>query len=267
MNIAEYHAHPAIGKSTLDLIARDPALVLWAKKAISRSPSQALLFGDAFHAMLLEPMRFLSSFSIEPQLDRRTKAGKEAAEAFCAESAGRQIISHDDYEVMRLMHESVMAHPIAQRLIEEQGEIEQSHFWIDSDTRLECKCRPDKAIKQRGILIDIKTTPSVSKFMYSVEDYRYHVQAAWYLDGVRNTFDVDRMVFIVVGKNQELGRYPVHVCTLPEEVVMYGRQEARRNLKDYARFTKQPEPSSEIKELVLHDKFLASCTEGLEVEL
>ena len=43
MGLAEYHADPAIGKTTLDLIARDPYLVEWSRAApVDTSKTEAL---------------------------------------------------------------------------------------------------------------------------------------------------------------------------------------------------------------------------------
>jgi len=61
----DYHGGPGISKSQLDLIARTPALLLWNKQSPEDSEkSPELVFGDAFHAMILEPERFHSEFFI-----------------------------------------------------------------------------------------------------------------------------------------------------------------------------------------------------------
>ena len=39
--------------------------------------SEALLVGSAFHAMMLEPDNYKKLYAFEPNMDRRTKAGKE----------------------------------------------------------------------------------------------------------------------------------------------------------------------------------------------
>lgn len=261
MPINDYHADEAIGKSTLDLIHRDPFLVEWSRNApTDNSKSDALNFGDALHAILLEQERFADGFVIAPKCDMRTKDGKAEFSAFQERSASKTIITADEFAQLEMMSDSVMAHPQARDLIRAEGEVEQSWFWTDESTGLRCKCRPDKRIG--NVLIDVKSTASIAKFAYSVEDYRYYVQAPWYCDGVGQFEPCDEMLFLVVQKTLELGRYPVQVFRLPEDVIVYGRQAYRRDLDAYARFLKQSAP---IQELPMHGRFLDHVIDSLEI--
>lgn len=264
IDIADYHAHQAIGKSTLDLIARDPHLVEWAKHApVDTDKTSAADIGDAFHALLLEPIRFDNSFAVAPEFNLRTNDGKAQAAEFAAANAGKTVLTAAENRMLQMMRDSVMAHPQARELIEANGLVEQSFFWTDEQTGIDCKCRPDKFIADRGLLVDVKTTPSLSKFSYSVEDYRYYVQAPWYCDGV-DLFDHETaMAFLVVQKSAELGRYPVQVFTLPEDLIMYGRQTYRRDLDKYARFLSGKLRG--IQELDVHNRFIDHCIENLEI--
>jgi len=264
--IDEYHANPAIGKSTLDLIARDPYLVEWSRAApVDSDKMGALDLGDALHAILLEPARLDSDFAVAPDLDMRTNAGKAARKEFEEVNTGRRILSADDHRHLRMMYESVMAHPQARALIEAEGLVERSYFWTDGPTGIECKCRPDKFIPERGLLIDVKTTPSIAKFTYSVEDFRYYVQDPWYCDGLKKFGHAAQMAFLVVQKSSEMGRYPVQVFTLPEDVILFGRQTYRRDLDRYARFLDDKE-RNRIQELSIHYRFIDQCVESLEIQ-
>ena len=265
MDIHEYHAHPAIGKTTLDLIARDPHLVEWSKMApVDPDKKDAGDIGDAFHAMLLEPDRYTASYAVQPKLDMRTNAGKEQAAAFARANADKVVLTEDDDKMLKAMRDSAMAHPIARALIEAEGQVEQSFFWTDESTGIQCKCRPDKLLPDRR-LVDVKTTASLAKFAYSVEEYRYYVQAPWYSDGVEaaTTKSHGPMIFLVVQKTQEFGRYPVGVFTLPEDLILFGRQTYRRDLDRYARFIDGY--GREIQELTIHNRFIDHCVENLEI--
>jgi exodeoxyribonuclease VIII len=100
MENADYHAHPAISKSHLDLIARSP-LHYWARfldpKRVIPEPTPAMRIGSAVHTHVLELDKWDTEYTVAPDgLDRRTKAGKEAWAAFEAESAnGRTVLSRD----------------------------------------------------------------------------------------------------------------------------------------------------------------------------
>jgi exodeoxyribonuclease VIII len=152
------------------------------------------------------------------------------------------------------MFESVMAHREARALIEADGIAEGSYFWTDEQTGLDCKCRPDKHIESQSLLVDVKTTPSLVKFSYSVDDYRYYVQDAWYCDGVSRFGDPVRMEFLVIQKTIECGRYPVMVVKLPQEAIEYGRDVYREDLERYAEFLSSG-AQPETRELVMGYQF------------
>lgn len=53
----------------------------------------ALLVGSAVHKMVLEPETFDSEFVIAPDINRRTKNGKEEYADFLKSAAGKSIIT------------------------------------------------------------------------------------------------------------------------------------------------------------------------------
>lgn len=251
-----YHATSAISKSTLDMAATDLYAPMWAKACPQDSEKiKTFDFGDAMHAILLEPERLKSDFVALPDLNLRTNAGKKAKAEFIAENQGKAILTHDEHKKLHLMFESVMAYKPARDRIEAAGVAERSYFWKDSQTGLKCKCRPDKYIQDSGLLVDVKTTPELSKFSYSVEDHRYHVQDAWYCDGVSKFDGPVEMEFLVVQKTVSIGRYPVALVKLPPEIIEYGRAIYRENLNRYADFLSS-EIEPETRELEIHQRFL-----------
>lgn len=264
----EYHAHPAISKSTLDLIRQDPHAVRWSKLCeVDDDKTATLDFGDAMHAICLEPDRLKSEFAVMPELNLRTNAGKEAKAEFEAEHAGKKILTAEEHRKLHLMFDSVMSHPQARELIEADGVCEGSYFWTDPETGLDCKCRPDKEIESRSLLVDVKTTDTLEKFCYSVEDFRYYVQDPFYCDGVAKFKGPQQMAFLVIQKHINCGRYPVRVVRLPEEAIMYGRICYMSDLRKYQRFTSAGAPTKDYQELVMHYRFIDMCMESLEVNV
>ncbi len=235
---SEYHGGKGISKSTLDMASQDLFKPMWARKCPQdQDKIKTFDFGDAMHAICLEPDRLKSEFVTMPPFNLRTNQGKADKEAFVKEHAESKILTSDAYTQLTLMFESVMAHLPARALIEAEGVAEGSYFWTDESTGLECKCRPDKHIQSQSLLVDVKTAPSLAKFCYSVDDYRYHVQDAWYCDGVSRFYDSPvRMEFLVIQKTVEIGRYPVMVVKLPPEAIEYGRALYREDLNRYAEF-------------------------------
>lgn len=232
----EYHACAGMSKTKLDMFARDPSGLAWMDACpVDEEKLKTLDFGDAMHAICLEPERLKTDFVVMPELNLRTNAGKAEKKAFEEEHKEHVILTSDEHKKLSLMFESVMAHPYARKLIENPGVSEQSYFWEDKETGLLCKCRPDRNITGTPLLMDVKSIDYIRKFRFSIEDYRYYVQPPFYLDGV-NTHGEEKttFVFLVIQKSIELGRYPVRCEVLPDEVVEYGRQEYRQNLREYA---------------------------------
>jgi len=259
----EYHAANSVSKSTLDLSSRDLFAPMWARECPQDKEKLATFdFGDAMHAICLEPERLKSEFVVMPDFNGRTNVGKAEALAFKEEHKDSKILTTDDHKKLNLMFESVMAHRPARMLIEAEGVAERSYFWTDERTDLECKCRPDKYIQSQSLLVDIKTAPDLKKFCYSVDDYRYYVQDPWYCDGVSRFGDNVRMEFLVIQKTIEIGRYPVMVVKLPPEAIEYGRVQYRRDLMRYAEFLSS-EQEEETPELPMHYRFLDNAMESI----
>lgn len=264
MSNSEYHSGNSVSKSTLDMVAADLFKPAWARKCPQdQDKIKTFDFGDAMHAICLEPDRLKSEFVTMPPFNLRTNQGKADKEAFIKEHEDSKILTSDEYKKLNLMFESVMAHLPARALIEAEGIAEGSYFWVDESTELECKCRPDKHIQSQGLLVDVKTTPDLNKFCYSVDDYRYHVQDAWYCGGVSKFYDLPvRMEFLVIQKTIEIGRYPVMVVKLPPEAIEYGRALYREDLNRYAEFLSLGSPP-ETQELSMHYRFLDNAMEKI----
>jgi hypothetical protein len=88
------------------------------------------------------------------------------------------------------MAAALRAHPIAVGCCSLTGKPEQSLFWVDPATgvwrRRGLDWLPEQHSTGRLILADYKTgkTASPTLLERSLYDYGYHIQAAWYLDGV-----------------------------------------------------------------------------------
>lgn len=248
MTNTEYHSHSAISKSDLDLIARSPAHFKYTKEH-KPDPTDSMLFGSVVHKLVLEPETFTAEYAVAPAVDRRTKAGKEAWTEFSDSINGETVISSDIYSKAHLIAESVRNNKLANKLLS-GGKAEQSYFWTDSQTGVECKCRPDYL--KNNIVIDLKTTINASpeEFVKSAYNYRYYVQAWWYLEGLRqNGIDVTDFIFIAVEKEAP---YTVCVYCADELMLELGEREARRNLNAYAECLKSGIWYGYEKEVQIH---------------
>jgi exodeoxyribonuclease VIII len=80
-------------------------------------------------------------------------------------------------------------------------------------------------------MVDLKTTRDASPrgFMRSIADYRYHVQAAWYLNGVEQATGKrpDQFIFICV---ESTAPYVVAVYAADEVMTDRGYEQAMKDL-------------------------------------
>lgn len=231
---AQYHAGPGISKSGLDYISQDPAMYQWRLNApVDDDKTMTLDIGTAIHTLLLEPHLYDGQFVVAPDVDRRTKEGKAVYAEFVQKTEGKIILTYEEDRKLRIMRESVLAHPAARWLLEAPGQAESSIFWEDEETGELCRVRPDRMLDE-PILIDVKTCSELKRFRWSVNEYRYHVQDAMYCDGYKQHYGITPdFVFIVVATSIDCGRYPVGVYELDEFKKDEGWNLYRRDLEIY----------------------------------
>jgi exodeoxyribonuclease VIII len=236
MDNAAYHAHSAISKSQLDQVARSP-LHYWARyldpNRVMPEPTAAMAIGSAVHTHVLELDQWDSRYVTAPDgIDRRTKAGKAEWEAFTTASTGRAVLAKADAEQVMRMGHAVFGHPAAAMLLGLPGKAETTHMWVDAATGLQCKCRPDWLTDDGRLIVDLKTTEDASArgFARSIAQWRYHVQAAWYLDGVQQATGTrpEQFLFICVEKKAP---FACAVYAADAEMIAAGAQTAARDLE------------------------------------
>lgn len=218
-----YHSNPGVSNSGLTELNRSP-LHYWHRymnpAREKREPTPAMAFGTAIHAAILEPDRFMDEFVREPHPadfngclvsldDYRAKAkeldikGVSAAKKDdikalikaidesvmffddCAKAVteGKTVITADQMEACIQISRQLRSQKAAKTLFS-MGVAETSIYWKDAETGVLCRCRPDFL----GIgILDVKSTEDASPkaFQRSIWNYRYWVQMAFYIDGVK----------------------------------------------------------------------------------
>lgn len=213
-----YHAANGYSSTQIRLVQRGGLGALdWYKNAPSKETKQgALLIGTA----ILEPECFEMQYLCAPEVDLRTKDGKQALAEFESQAvANNQIVlKKDDFEQIELMRDSALAYPTVEELLE-NGEPELSIFYRTEKGTL-LKIRPDWLGLYSGVpfILDVKTTDDVHDFGKSVDKFGYHLQAAFYRIIAHKAFNLDvDFLFCAIGKRPECGRYPVQLGMLDEE--------------------------------------------------
>lgn len=232
MTEKEYRNHPAISRSELWLLNRSPEYFKYRKEN-PMEPTPAMLFGQVAHKLLLQPEDFETDFVLAPDIDRRTKVGKEAWSEFQDAVGDRSIVPYDMYETALLMAEKAMSEPLVSKLLD--GQREQPFFWTDADTGEECKCRVDclTEIGESLIVVDYKTCTDASTetFMREAIKYGYDLQSAMYSEGVEsNTGRKPLFVFIAQEKTEP---FSVNILQADETFVQRGYDRYREFLGIY----------------------------------
>lgn len=169
-------------------------------------------FGNAFELALLEPDTFNKSVSIfnsenRPEKDKgiTSKKNQEWKKSFF--DSYKYIINStgpNSYEYLEEMLKSCYQDAVIQRLIK-NIEYQNSLYWIDKNTGLQLKTRPDICKSKKRIIVDVKTADdgSPEKFSRDLSNYDYPFQACMQIDGVLQSGlmpKVDNYFWLVVEK-------------------------------------------------------------------
>ena len=114
---------------------------------------------------------------------------------------------------------------------------EISAFWeLDG---IHCKARPD-IIHVSGTIYDLKTCDSAQEedFQRTILNRRYHVQAAWYLDGITEATGArfDQFLFIAIEKKPPYG---IGVYVASKAMLDQGRQAYKKDFATYAQCVRE----------------------------
>lgn len=147
--------------------------------------SPTLRFGRLAHLMALEPVRFKSNVRLMPEVDLRTKAGKEEMARFkddCKESD--ILVKPDEFQRlmgMRAKLDEAMECPDLGWIFESISHVERSAFFKFGDTV--AKMRPDMV--GESYILDYKTTSNawIWKFQRDAKSYYYDLQLFFYQYG------------------------------------------------------------------------------------
>lgn len=230
LSFEQYGSADGVSKSMLDRLAypKTPAHLRAYMDDPRPEPTDAMVFGTILHRALLEPDTMKGAFAIRPEgLNLRTKAGMQWAE----ENSDKPILSSDKATAIGRCVENLWKHPRAKSLLT-GSDFERCLFASDDNGVLR-KGRIDALPKAGNVLPDVKTCASAAgdDFEKSVVEYRYHVQAAYYID-LCQLLGMDRpnFVFICVEKTPP---YAVAVHQLDPLVVEWGRRTYQRDLTVY----------------------------------
>lgn len=221
MTESEYRKHGGISRTELWKIKDSPEKFKWFQEH-PEEPTPALAFGAMAHKLILEPKTFFDEFAVAPDVDRRTKDGRDSYNRFLAELDGKTVISQQDFNIAVCMRNKATESEFLLKLL--SGEREKPFFWVDQLTNEECKVRVD-CVSQIGknlVIIDYKTTTDASTdgFMRHAINLGYDFQAGMYCAGVEAvTGKKPLFVFIAQEKTEP---YSVNIMQADEAFINRG---------------------------------------------
>lgn len=221
----DYHNGPGISSSDIkELLSSNPGKWLEGKKN-PKDPTPALILGNAIHCRVLEPdefpKRYCNISEVPMPGGRNTKDGKDEWKAYCEQFKwDREMtpaewsrawrawkhpyfhkigLTEEELETCAKIAESIQNHPMVSQLFA-HGHSEMSLYWIDEQTDILCKCRPDRLNDKFPCIPDLKSTldASLDSFEGDITLYGYNLSAWWYLWGSKKVMGVDYGDFVYV---------------------------------------------------------------------
>lgn len=229
-----------------------------------------LLFGEAVHNLILEPDLFKQKFALDfdktkfpSALETIDDMKEELRNRGLKLSGTKQELSQrliDDgcpidemlwyqeavykeinkskillpvgeYEHALCMLDRLQQHHTAGKLLD--GAITERAFFVQDEYGLTRKCKTDAITSNGKVWLDVKSTNDVSVvgFGRTIAKYRYHVQAAWYMDVARLALGSDAPQLFAFIAIQKEAPYDISVQYMTEVHLELGR---KVYMNDYA---------------------------------
>jgi exodeoxyribonuclease VIII len=245
-----YRKHSAVANSDLKvLIDQSPKHYLRNKARTDNKETPAKKLGKLVHCTLLEPEKLEGSFVVGPEVNKRTKKGREEWAEFENETnlKGQIIIDQEQKDISDRIIDSVQNKKHLQALIK-NGVFETSLFWPYRDIVL--KSRLDKYIPESNTIVDLKTTKCAefNNFSKDIVKYKYHVQAAFYSDLVQ--FHTGKVPTFLIVAVETFAPWEVAVYKMNRDFLMCGRAEysaALEKLMECIKTNKWPGYPSQVQ--------------------
>ena len=171
----EYRAFPALNQSAAKHLLVSAAHY----QAYINAPheeTKALRFGTFVHSAILEPHTLNDLYATAPDLDKRTKQGKEDWAAFATANAGKTILDAEESATGHLVAS------FARIALKNHGvKFDETEVMYHVDYNgIPLKAAIDGVAGD--YLWDIKTTDDASAagMLKAIRNYRYNLQAYWY---------------------------------------------------------------------------------------
>jgi exodeoxyribonuclease VIII len=246
----DYKAIIGLNYSGAKHLLRSPAH-FQASLVEEHKDTPALKFGRLVHTATFMPLEFKAKVAILPEgMDRRTKAGKETYEAFLAGLLpDTDVVDAETHAHIADVTESAQEGLSALGLDHVAWSVEEP--MTKQYAGVTIKGRPDLVSKigNEIVVVDLKTTQDASPYSFArdVHNFKYFMQAAWYLELTGAT----RFIFVAVEKDPP---FAWRVYELDAEAIAEGKRlmdEACAMYKQCTTFNAWPSYSKDLTSLSL----------------
>jgi hypothetical protein len=246
MNDTHYRALDALNYSGGKAILVSPAHYN-ARLNEERKDTPALKMGRLIHLATLQPYAFFETVHIEPEIDRRTTAGKAAYEEFKSKiKEGDETIDAKNHAIIVSISTSAQAAiaSLGLKNIRTEVAVEGEFNGVKIKGRIDLI---GEDAKGNLVVVDLKscTAADPKSFSRDVASYMYHMQDAWY------TALVKAKKFYIVAQEKDLP-YAYRIYTLDEATKAEGVRLMTEATSIYAQckaFNTWPSYTTEVTEL------------------
>ncbi len=226
----EYVAINGISQSDLSFMLKSPRHYQW--RARLKRESDAMNFGTALHAAILEPQRFKSQYVVEPEcmpngeeINRRIKAHRDFIALFRreTENTGGKVVTPSEFDSIIGMLTACASNPMVCELLHggEQECVAQAKW---NGMLIKGQADHFGEHPQLGrIVVDVKTTQDASPgaFSRAIHNYHYDLQSGVY----SKLFSADAFIFIAIEKQAP---YSVGVYRADDSIIGRGQEQAEQ---------------------------------------
>lgn len=193
----EYQSVDAVHKSMFKSIMRSGKELKHYIETENES-SKAMDFGNLVDTLLFEREKFIERYIVPPETyisvkEYKTKPNVEIEKPWnwnadaCRKwrdelPEGLTMTSDEDINKAKDIVSSIYEHPLASEWLE-HGKYQVSLFWIDPETGLQCKARPDIVTQYNIPDLKVSYDCHPKSFSKTLNNFMYHAGAAFYHDG------------------------------------------------------------------------------------
>lgn len=231
INESLYHGDKRfVNSSSLKHILKSPQHYL---KAVNESitPTQSMEWGTLIHKAILEGESFINDLVVSIDFgDQRVKINREKKAAFEAENSGKIVVQESELFNIQTILQNLEKHNDAMSILK-NAKCEMSGVFLESESNIRCKIRPDIYNEKINALFDVKSSKDIhiDEFSKSIWNFRYDIQNAFYRLGIDTITNkkIEHSGFLVVESSEPFS-IAVYVCD--DTILNKGSLDCRRAL-------------------------------------